>query len=175
MGAIGEELCASLADGRENLPKVTELFTVLAARPGTQYSYENAIVAVDSSGTRAGALIAYDGALLHKLRREFAHEANRILGWDISDEEVDQWDDEADAGEIYLDSLYVVPQFRRQGIATRMINAAKQCFASSGKPLGLLVEPENRRAKRLYESIGFTPVGVSNFFRTPMIHEQYFG
>lgn len=170
--AIGRELCIGLAGSEDRLPLVTELFTRLAADPDSQYSYRNSLVATDKDGIHAGGIIAYDGARLHLLRKAFAREANRVLGWNVTEEEAENWDDEADADEIYIDSLYVVPEFRKQGVASALLKGIEDRFAMTSKPLGLLVEPENNRALQTYIHWGFRRVGISNFFRTPMIHMQ---
>lgn len=172
MEAVGEELILGLAGTKERIPLVRELFSTLAADNNSQYSYKNAFVAVDEEGNRLGGIIAYDGARLHELRRAFAREAHKILGWDVKEEDSETWDDEADPGEIYIDSLYVVSQARQQGVATKLLKSVAEKFRESGKPLGLLVEPENEQALKTYHHWGFRKVGVSNFFSTPMIHEQ---
>ena len=170
--AIGLELSIGLAGSEERLPLVKALFTCLAAYPESQYSYRNSFIAVSDEGKPIGGIIAYDGACLHKLRKAFIREANRILGWNVTEEESEEWGDEAEPGEIYIDSLYVVPEMRKQGVASDLIKVVEETFKPSGKPLGLLVEPENRVAFATYNRRGFKDVGISNFFQTPMIHMQ---
>lgn len=171
-GAIGRELCVGLAGSEERLPLVDELFTRLASEPDSQYSYKNAIVAVTPQGEYEGGIIAYDGAALHRLRRAFVRAANEILGWNVTEEEAEKWGDEADAGEIYIDSLFVVPEFRDRGVASALVKGVRERFETTPKPLGLLVEPDNLRARQAYAHWGFREVGISNFFQTPMIHLQ---
>lgn len=171
-GAIGRELCTGLAGSEERLPLVDELFATLAADPVSQYSYTNALIATDDEGSPVGGIIAYDGADLHRLRRAFIREANDILGWSVSEKEAEEWGDEAAPDEIYIDSLFVEPGYRGKGVASALLKATLRKFAGTKKPLGLLVEPENRRALQAYTHWGFEQVGVSNFFRSPMIHMQ---
>ena len=172
MEAVGEELCLGLAETKERLPLVTKLFTTLAAAPDSQYSYNNAFIAVDADDKPLGGIISYDGAKLHELRKAFVREANSILGWNVTEEEAECWGDEADKGEIYIDSLYVVARARRQGVATALLDAVEKRYEGSGKPLGLLVEPDNQNARETYRHWGFRKAGISNFFQTPMIHKQ---
>ena len=172
MGALGSELCEHLAGKSENLESVRQLFTNLAAEPHTQYSYLNAFIVEDVDGIAAGAVIAYDGARLHELRRAFVREANKLLHWNVTDAEASEWDDEAQPDEIYIDSLFVVPAHRGKGLAQTLVAAVRREFEDSGKPLGLLVEPTNIRAKRLYYYMGFREKDVSNFFKVPMCHMQ---
>lgn len=170
--ALGPELSKGLAGSEARLPLVKKLFTRLAADPDSQYSYRNSLVATTDDDTPIGGIIAYDGADLHRLRYAFAREANEILGWNVTEEEVENWDDEAQPGEIYIDSLYVVPEYRKRGVASALLKGVEERFKDSQKPLGLLVEPENRGAFSAYLHWGFREVGISHFFRTPMIHMQ---
>lgn len=170
--ALGHELSVGLAGGEQRLPLVNKLFTRLASYPDSQYSYRNALIAVDKDEIYAGGIIAYDGAMLHHLRRAFVREANQILGWNVSEEEAENWGDEAEPGEIYIDSLYVVPEFRQNGVASALLKEVEKRFEGTRKPIGLLVEPENHRAFQRYLHWGFQEVGISNFFQTPMLHMQ---
>lgn len=172
MEAVGEELCISLAEGADRLPLVKKLFTALASEEESQYSFTNAFICTADDGSRLGGIIAYDGARLRHLRKAFVRQANRILGWTVTEQESENWGDEADAGEIYIDSIYVVEEARQQGIATALLRAVEEKFRDSGKPPGLLVEPENKTALETYKKWKFREVGVSNFFYTPMIHMQ---
>lgn len=170
--AIGEELCIGLAGSEGRLPLVKKLFTVLASEPDSQYSHRNALIAMTEDGIPMGGIIVYDGGQLHELRKAFIRQANKILGWNVTEEEAEEWGDEADAGEIYIDSLYVVPEFRKRGVASALLKGVEKKFADSDKPLGLLVEPDNQQALQTYTHWGFRNVGVSNFFRSPMLHMQ---
>ena len=170
--AIGRELCIGLAGNEERLPLVKDLFARLASDPESQYSYKNALIATTDEGKQIGGIIVYDGAHLRRLRRAFVREANEILGWNVSEEEAETWGDEADPGEIYIDSLYVEPEFRNKGVASALLKGIETKFKESEKPFGLLVEPENNRALQTYLHWGFTESGISNFFRSPMIHLQ---
>lgn len=171
-GALGNDLCVELAGSEQRLPLVTELFARLAADPDSQYSYKNTLIAPNDRGMSTGGIIAYDGAELHRLRKAFIREANGILGWNVTEKEAEDWGDEAQSDEIYIDSLYVVPEYRKRGVASALLKGIERRFAVSNKPIGLLVEPENARALEAYTHWGFTRVGISHFFRTPMIHMQ---
>ena len=171
--AMGHELCVDLAEGEENLDKVLKLFSDLAATDSAQYSYKNALIAVDKKGNRIGAIIGYDGARHREMRKDFLAKANELLGWNVTVEEADNWEPETNSREIYLDSLYVVPEHRKQGIATSLIKAAIKRYENLGKPFGLLVEPHNNKAKKLYEQLGFREDGTNNFCGEPMIHLSY--
>lgn len=171
--AMGHELCVGLAGGEENLINVLKLFTDLASTETAQYSYKNTLVAVDKEDKRIGAIIGYDGAGLREMRKDFIEKANELLGWNVTVEEADSWEPETTSNEIYLDSLYVIPEYRNRGIGGALIKAAIEKYKNNGKPFGLLVETNNTKAHKLYKELGFIEDGVNNFCGEPMIHLSY--
>ena len=173
MGALGEELCIELAGGKQYLNKVTELFTRLAGEEESQYSYRNTFIAKSQSGEPIGAIIIYDGARLVSLRQAFIRAANDILGWNITEDDFALRGDETGPYEVYIDSIYVCPNYRGKGVATSLIGHAINHHRDRNKTYGLLVEPENLHAKKLYEKLGFQEIDTSYFFSTPMLHLQY--
>lgn len=160
--AIGDELCLQLAGSVE---ATAEIFGRLAARTDTQYSYRNALVAVDPDGAPIGACICYDGGALYELRRPTSELFKTELGFDIA-----TGGDETSEGELYIDTLAVVPEYRRQGVASALLRRAIERAKEHRLPAGLLVEPHNSNARALYEKIGFTQVGVRPFAGTIMDH-----
>jgi ribosomal protein S18 acetylase RimI-like enzyme len=64
-----------------------------------------------------------------------------------------------------LNDLYVLPEFRGNGISHQLINAAKDLAIQSGAA-GLLLETEktNNIGNRLYPSAGFTLYNETNFY-----------
>ena len=169
MTAIGPELILSMAGSAERVPLIEEVFTNLAAMEDSQYSYRNTIVALAPDGTRAGAVVCYDGARLYDLREAFVREANRLLGWGATQAD---FADETSADEVYLDSLMVAPEYRRLGLGTRLIREAAGKAAEIGKPLGLLVDFDNPGARRVYVAAGFRKVGTRPFAGREMEHMQ---
>lgn len=165
--ALHEEGCMALAGKEENLPLVDKTFAILAGRPDSQYSYLNSIVAVDADGNIAGAIVSYDGAQLHPLRQAFVEVANNVTGSNFVEEEMDL---ETSDDEVYLDSLAVFPEYRGQGLARKLIDAACQRHAGSGKPFGLLCAPGNDDAYTLYERLGFREIGLRPFAGIMMHH-----
>lgn len=167
LGAIGKEHTLHMAGSEERIPLVQDVFRHLAEKEDSQYSYRNTLIARSAEGTPIGAVITYDGALLHSLRQAFIEEANHTLGWNLRDE---QFTDETSPDEIYLDSLMVLPEHRGEGIGTRLITAAKDKAREAGKPLGLLVDFENPHARSLYTSLGFRSAGIRPFAGKDMEH-----
>lgn len=170
MMAVGDELVDEIANGHGR-ESVHEVFSQLALRTDTQYSYKNAIVAEDREGKTAGIVVAYDGKILLDARRHFFVLAKEILGWDIYDMVEDgEPEVETDASEYYLDSLAVWPEYRGRGIATALIEAVMQKGSEVGKPTGLLCAEHNDRARRLYEQLGFREIGKRPFAGETMSH-----
>ncbi|MDE6378707.1 MAG: GNAT family N-acetyltransferase [Duncaniella sp.] len=165
--AVGEDIAAELGEGRGGIEAVRALFSELAQRDDSQYSYLNTLVAVDSDDRLVGVCVGYDGARLHRLRQQFIEAARRRLGIEFGDLK-----DECEATEYYLDSLAVDPGHRGQGIASMLIEATVERACVTGKPAGLLVDKDNLRARRLYERLGFVKVGEREFVGTLMDHLQ---
>ena len=170
--AMHTEGCLALAGSEERFPLLDKTFTILAARPDSQYSYRNNIVAEDGGGTIAGAIVSYDGAFLHPLRRAFVEVANEVLDSKFVEEEMDL---ETSDDEIYLDSLAVFPEYQGKGLAKRLIAAALERHAGSVKPFGLLCAPGNNDAYRLYERLGFREIGLRPFAGILMHHMVHKG
>lgn len=169
MMAFGDELCADIARGSANVERLRELFTEFAAAEDNQYSYRNTLVARHQpSGEVAGALVAYDGAMIRTWRPLFFAAANERLGQSYTD----ALPFETGPGEVYLDSLAVFEAHRGQHLGRRLIEAMAQRHQGSGLPLGLLVEYPKIKAQQLYHSCGFTTAGEVDFLGTPMLHLQ---
>ena len=72
---------------------------------------------------------------------------------------VSQMDAETGAGEYYIDSIAVVPEFRNRGIGKDLLRIGISEAKRLQRPAILACAPENIGAKRIYESIGFTHQG----------------
>lgn len=123
-----------------------EAMTEVAARRGTIYSYENTIVA-ELDGRVVGAMCAYDGADYVRLKQPVVD----ILGPDSGFAQLQ----ETEAGEFYLDSVGVYPEFRGMGIASRIFEAHIERTASLGhRRAGLIVDEDKPQAEALYTRLG---------------------
>lgn len=167
VSAVGDEIAENFAYPKSKAD-VLRLFTNLAAREDSQYSYINTLKAVDENGRPMGFIIGYDGERLHELRKAFFEEVRSVLGREMEG----TVPDECETDEFYLDSLAVFPEFRGKGIARALISAMAQRAASYGKPLGLLCDKDNNKARRLYDSLGFIQVGETPFAGEMMNHLQ---
>ena len=63
------------------------------------------------------------------------------------------------AGSPYIKSIAVYPEFRGQGIGTKLLSFAEDFFRSNSKHLFICVSSFNHRARNLYENHGFNAVG----------------
>jgi DNA-3-methyladenine glycosylase I len=125
----------------------------VCAQEDTHYSYRNTWIA-EVGGERAGMMIAVDGRHYREQRDKMYPQLKELFdvafgkGWD-------EMEDEAKAGEFYIDSLSVSLPYRHQGIGTALIAKAKEMAREKGiQCLTLAVEPANT-AKNLYTRLGF--------------------
>ena len=133
----------------------------ISSREDTLYSWRNATIAL-CDGVPAGLMVAYDGARYRQMRDITFPMIRMYVGDDYY-----QMDDEAAPGEYYLDSLAVIPQYRRRGIASALIQEMFRQRDEAGIPLATIaVDPENDTAYRLYLRSGFRPEGHINVFGT---------
>lgn len=171
--AVGEEIATGLAGECHSRKDVHDIFQRLAEREDSQYSYINSRIARDEDGSAMGVCISYDGARLIELRRAFFQEAIKTLGWSINEEEIDQLPGETSSDEYYLDTLMTLPEHRGRGVGKALILDAAEKARKTGKPLGLLCDIDNDRARRLYDSIGFRFKDRRPFAGHEMNHLQF--
>lgn len=165
MMAMTHECCQHFCGEGHGLEDFRHMMTMLVEREDSQYSYKNTIVALDGDRV-AGIAVSYDGSQLHPLRQAFVEMARKWLNKDHSG-----MDDETQAGELYLDSLAVLPTHRRQGIASRLLAAAAERARELGiSRVGLLVDKGNPDGERLYLSAGFRYANDSEWGGHPMKH-----
>ena len=67
-------------------------------------------------------------------------------------------------GHVYVDELWVAPQYRRQGVAAALTEKADELRSQfNAVGIRLYVNVENPGARRLYESCGFREDGQAHF------------
>ena len=133
----------------------------ISRRKDTLYSWRNSTIAL-YDGVPAGLMVAYDGARYRRMRDITFPMIRMYVGDDYS-----HMDDESCAGEYYLDSLAVLPEFQRRGIASALIQEMFRQRNEAGIPLATIaVDPENDTAYRLYLRTGFRKNGQITVFNT---------
>ena len=165
MTAMTDDCCLHFCGVGYGLEDFRGMMTMLVEREDSQYSFRNTLVAMDGDRL-VGIAVSYDGCRLHELRQAFVEAAKTCIGKDHSG-----MDDETQAGELYLDSLAVLPDYRRQGIARRLLKATKEKADRMGLPcVGLLVDKGNPAGEALYVSVGFRYVNDNLWGGHPMKH-----
>ena len=165
MMAMTDDCCLHFCGVGYGLEDFYKMMVSLVEREDSQYSYRNTLVAIADEKV-VGIAVSYDGSKLHELRQAFIQAAKEYIGKDHSG-----MDDETQAGELYLDSLAVLPEYRRQGIAQRLLYATKEKADKLGLPcVGLLVDKGNPAGEALYASVGFRYANDSEWGGHPMKH-----
>lgn len=160
--AIGDEDALRNYCGEDYMAMLQEI----ACREATQYSWQYALVAEVDDRT-VGAVVGYDGAQLRTLREGTFRALKECIG------RVPTIVDETQAGEYYLDSVAVLPEYRGLGVGKRLIEAfCDRAFMAGYECVGLIVDMENPNAESLYASLGFKRVGSRPFFTHEMWHLQ---
>ncbi len=65
------------------------------------------------------------------------------------------WSQEAGGEAIWVEEIYVLPEFRKKGIGKEFFCFLEKNFGKTAKRFRLEVEKENEGAVRLYQSLGF--------------------
>ena len=130
------------------------LLTGVARADGTLYSWRNTFIAENETGVSVGALVAYPGNEYIAMRKLTFSMLSELINFNVS-----QMDAETRAGEYYIDSIAVVPEFRNRGIGKDLLRIGISEAKRLQRPAILACAPENIGAKRIYESIGFTHQG----------------
>ena len=82
--------------------------------------------------------------------------------------------DETQAGEIYIDTIAVSPDFQGKGIGSKILDfLIEEIAIKQNQTLGLLVDFDNPSAKKLYEKKGFVVVGEKTLMSEHHEHMQY--
>lgn len=164
MMAMTDECCLYFCGEGHGLEDFHNMMTMLVEAEVSQYSYKNTMVAMDGDKV-VGVAVSYDGGRLRKLRRAFIEAAKEHIGKDHTG-----IDDETQPGELYLDSLAVLPEYRRLGIAKKLVMTAKKRAERMHLLLGLLVDKENPGGEVFYTHIGFRYEGDSQWGGHEMKH-----
>lgn len=131
-----------------------------------QYSYQNCFVAEEDNQIIAAVNI-YDGAKLIELRSPIIQYVKTHFNPDFNPK------NETQSGEIYIDSLGVAPNQQGKGIGSKILHFLIEEFViRNQQTLGLLVEKDNPKAKKLYLKLGFQIVGRKMLVGKTLEHLQ---
>jgi ribosomal protein S18 acetylase RimI-like enzyme len=152
--------------GTRNPGKALVFMQYFAGLKTNQYSFENCWVATEDKRVVA-TINVYNGADLAMLRAPVLNYIEKQFNRKIMPE------DETQAGEFYIDSLGVMPEYSGKGRGTGLLNAVIEEFvAKRGETLGLLVDVDNPKAKQLYLRLGFEIAGKKTLMGKEMEHLQ---
>lgn len=120
------------------------------------YSWKNGLIAYTEDGEPVGGVFAYEGIVYDMYFENTVHAFNQFFAPGEPPREKERFDRETNTQEFHFESLAVLPQYRRRGIATALINEVKKLYEASGcKRLTLAVETNNLAAITLYQKLGF--------------------
>lgn len=155
--------------GERNPEKASAFMRHFTAKANNQYSYQNCWVA-EEEGKVVGAANVYDGGRLHELRQPVLEYIRNHYHEDFEPE------DETGSGEYYLDTIGVNPGHHGRGIGSQLLQfVVEEYVTRQSRTLGLLVDEDNPKAKRLYTRLGFNPVGKKVLLGKLMEHLQIQG
>ena len=124
--------------------------TAICRRTDTLYSWRNARIAC-ACGKRAGAMVSYPGDIYLAARS-----ITFPLLPDLTQAQIDATDIETRPGECYLDSLAVLPEFRRAGLGKMLVMDAIERGRNAGyAQFTLLAEKSSTHLVEYYTRLGF--------------------
>lgn len=138
----------------------------------TLYYWERCTIACDDN-MPVGLCLAYDG-VDYPERREYSFSFVCKDGKPVSDNNTDLLvqPDESGWGEMYIDSLAVIPEYRGNGIGRMMLKDALKRSVKLALMPTILVNPNNEPALKLYKSLGFEYGEEMEVFGT--LYHKYF-
>lgn len=139
-------------------------FVAICSRTDTLYSFKHArIMTVD--GVAVGCMISYPGDIYAKARK-----VTFGMFSDVPEQMLEETGTEAFPGEWYLDSLAVVPAYRKFGIGKSLIEDAIGIGRRKGfQRFSLIVEAASADLQEYYASFGFKVSGTLTFFGDPYL------
>ena len=125
--------------------------TTICRRTDTLYSWRNARIAC-ACGKRAGAMVSYPGDIYVAARS-----ITFPLLPGLTQAQIDATDIETLPGEWYLDSLAVLPEFRRAGLGKMLVTDAIELGRNAGyAQFTLLAEKSSTHLVEYYTRLGFS-------------------
>ncbi|HZK06733.1 MAG TPA: GNAT family N-acetyltransferase [Bacteroidales bacterium] len=155
--------------GEKDHEKAKAFLLYFIKKENNQYSYQNCLVA-EIDNEMVAAVAFYDGARLAALRQPIIDYIRDNFNKTFEPE------DETSNGEFYIDSIGVSLSHRGKGIGANLLQFLIDEYVSKKrKNLGLLVDEENPKAKKLYLKLGFKSVGKIVLVGKQMEHLQIKG
>lgn len=150
---VMEALGSEVMEHPETMPPDAAIVEV-CRRTDTLYSWKNTMMATAPDGCPAGALVAYRGEDYRRMQHITFDLLEHLITFDRT-----TMDDEAYAGDYYIDSVAVAPENRGQGLGKILIQHAISQARAEGLLPVLSCDPHNTVARSLYERLGFREEG----------------
>ncbi len=134
---------------KHSAEEITDFAEKICTRDDVLYCARNTLIC-EYNGEMAGMLTAYDGSGYRAMKERTMQLVKEYYGIEFP-----RMDDEAAAGEYYIDSLAVWPQYRGIGMGRALLERGIAEGLRLGLCVTLAVDPKNTRAQSLYASLGF--------------------
>lgn len=152
--------------GKEDADLAWEFLHTLVQQQGNQYSYNHTWV-LEEEGVVLAATLIYDGGKLHELRKPVEKLIKEKYHTDFNPQ------DETQQGEYYIDCIAVKSNQQGRGLGTKILNhLIEEYIVKRAQVLGLLVDTDNPKARKLYERLGFQFIAEKSFMGKQMEHMQ---
>lgn len=142
-----------------HMDNVPSFLKSVGARDDTLYSWRNTSL-LKCEGRLAGGLVSYDGAAHEEMRKNtwVMHDGRLLSSGNVP---------ETTAGEYYLDSLAIVPEFRGHGLWRALFDDAVEMAKEKGfHRITLICDEDYPKLAQLYISYGFVPENTFSYFGT---------
>lgn len=140
-------------------PVLLKALTEVCGMDDTLYSYRNTRIATIED-IPVGSLTAYDGGIYEQTSKRTFSRVAQMTGQVIGNP-----GKETKAGEFYLDSLAVIPEYRGHSIGSALMRDGLQVAKQQGFSLvSLIVDKKKPDLHALYSRLGFRPDGELLFF-----------
>ena len=158
-------------DFETEIPEYKDIYLDLVdceKRTDLLYSYKDSRIA-EVDGKVVGSLLSYPGDNYKELRHKtFSELWPEYISMDTDSEQ------ETGPGEYYLDTLAVLPEYRRRGIGRALLeDGIKKGLAAGYDLITLVVDSDMPHLIRLYESVGFKKAEHRWIFRVDFLRMTY--
>lgn len=135
--------------GTKDLEETRRILEDYFSQKGNRISYEFVKLFVKDNAI-AGVICIYEGSLQEKFDKIYQENIKARFNKDI------KLDRECKAGELYIDCVAVDENFRRQGIATKLIEHSFIEAKNQGlDKVSLVVDEDKPKTRAFYEKLGF--------------------
>ncbi len=150
------------------LSSILDSITECERHTDTLYSYINTRIA-EVDGQPAGALLSYPGEIYAVFREWTFRQYWPSMYARITDD-----DPETDPGEYYLDSLAIVPAYRKHGLGRALIKDGIRLGLEKGfSQIALVADTAFPHLPGIYATMGFVPDGHRNLFGDDYLRMVY--